>query len=443
MYICEICNYSNKSSYNYKNHLNSIKHLNIKKKLNYINSELNELNKPLLDINTNTNTNINTLNQFKEEIEDNTDDEIEDIEKEIEYIEKEIEKGIEKEIEKEIGKDIEKDVEKKNEKEIKKDIKKEKEKDIGVDISKNNKKLNTRVNSIALDINKPYKCYYCNNSYKHQSGLSRHKKICNSNANSNINIDNIRKEYEYKLQIEKLKNELNKKDFQLQINNQNNIINNSNNTIINNNIKISKVQFLNLNFSNVIDINTFIENYQDKYGLSRDDSKILLENYQTDGVNSCISALIYYLKKSAIKQYKEIKGKEIEMNNVILPFILSDKSLREHFEKSINGKWDKTTMIDSIKKIITITNDQIFKYHKQFMPLSAVQKKRVINGILKASAYSLLSQITIPEFYKINIDTEAIDKALKENNTEIDYINLNDEVERDDEYNCDSDDEYN
>jgi hypothetical protein len=42
------------------------------------------------------------------------------------------------------------------------------------------------------------------------------------------------------------------------------------------------------------------------------------------------------------------------MNDIILPFLLSDKSLREHFEKSINGKWDKTTMVENIKKIITI-----------------------------------------------------------------------------------------
>ena len=146
--------------------------------------------------------------------------------------------------------------------------------------------------------------------------------------------------------------------------------------------------------------------------MSESDSKILLENYQTDGINSCISSLIYYLKKSAIQQYKEIKGKDIEMNNIILPFILSDKSLREHFEKTINGSWDKTTMIDSIKRIITITNDQIFKHHNQFMDLNGSQKKRVINGILKASAYSILSQITIPEFYKIKVDEKAIDNVL-------------------------------
>ena len=197
----------------------------------------------------------------------------------------------------------------------------------------------------------------------------------------------------------------------------NNNCNNNTNTIINNNIKISKIQFLNLNFSNVIDINTFIDNYKDNFGLTNNQSKTLLESYQNGGVNSCINSLVYYLKKSAIKQYKELKGADLEMDNVILPFVLSDKCLRDHFEKSINGDWDKTTMMDNIKKILTITNDQVFKHHNEHMLFNASQKKKIINGILKASAYSLLSQITIPEFYKIK-SIEDIEEEEYENDDE-------------------------
>ena len=224
-------------------------------------------------------------------------------------------------------------------------------------------------------------------------------------------------------------------------------INNTNNTMNNyiNNVRISKVQYLNVNFGNVIDISTFIDNYKNKYGLTNEQALTLLENYQNDGINSCISSLVHYLKKSAIQQYKDLQGKEISMNDIILPFLLSDKSLREHFEKSINGKWDKTTMVENIKKIITITNDMIYKHHNKYINLNGTQKKRLINGVLKASGYACLSQISVPNLYKIenskddgeNEDEDEDDDD--DENTE-DYMD-EDDVEEDNEYDEEEDDD--
>jgi hypothetical protein len=342
--------------------------------------------------------------------------------------------------------------------------------------------------------NKPnYFCSDCNKDYKHQSSFSRHKKLCNGDKkpnnpremNTNNNISNlelklIKKDYEHKLEIEKLKykNQLEKKELEQQlekkeleqklekkelekqleikeIENKNlQLINNSKNKKVTNkinveinNINICKLKYLNSNFNNVIDINTFIENYKTKFGLTNEQSLILLENSQEGGINSCISSLVYYLKESAIKQYKEIKGQEIERNDVVLPFLLSDKSLRDHFEKSINGKWDKTTMNDNIKKIVTITNDHVFKHHKQFINISGHQNKRLMNGILKASCYSLLSNITKPELYKINNQSEfnSQDNNILEGNNE-DINNENNDNENNNDSDTDSesdDDEYN
>ncbi len=294
---------------------------------------------------------------------------------------------------------------------------------------------NTKKHLNIVDaLNNKLICPNCNKQYNHKSSLSRHKSNCSSSTKSKYEyeIERIKKDYEHKLEIERLKSELNKKDLEKQLetnnlerkleikelenkhlllqskNQINNVVNTTNNTI--NVVKISKVEYLNLNFSNVIDIHTFIDNYRNKYGLNNDQTKTLLENYQNDGVNGCINALVYYLKKSAIQQYKELKGEELDLENVILPFLLSDKSLREHFEKSINGNWDKTTMIDNLKKIVTITNDQIYKHHNQFMGFNGPQRKRIINGLLKASAFSILTDIKIPDFYKVgnNQQTPAI-----------------------------------
>ena len=48
------------------------------------------------------------------------------------------------------------------------------------------------------------------------------------------------------------------------------------------------------------------------YGLNEDQTKTLLENSQNDGINGCISSLFYYLKKSAMQQYKDMNGQDIE-----------------------------------------------------------------------------------------------------------------------------------
>ncbi len=306
-------------------------------------------------------------------------------------------------------------------------------------------------------------CNQCNKEFEYKRNLMRHVKSCNNKLHE-IEMEMIKQDFQHQLEIQELKNKLTKKDLEKKLKikeiekkslefyltknvnsniNHNNIINTTINNVNNvNNIKISKIQFLNVNFGNVIDINTFIDNYKDRYALTNEQTKTLLESYKNDGVNGCVNSLIYYLKKSAVEQYKEVKGEDIKMEDVILPFLLSDKSLREHFEKSINGNWDKTTMLDNIKKIVSITNDQVFKHHKQHINFNAPQKKRIINGLLKGSSYSLLSQITIPDFYKIktnshnqlendNFNTESLIKVDINNNDDIfdgdiDNFNLDD-----------------
>ena len=274
------------------------------------------------------------------------------------------------------------------------------------------------LNILNESYNDSYYCNNCNKKYKYITGLNRHKKICdNNNHNNNTDIINqieiIKQSYEDKLEIEKLKNklevkELENKNLKLQINNQ------TANTINNNNIKnISKIQNLNINFGDVLDINTFIENYKNEYGLTKNQTETLLENYKMGGINSCIYSLVYYLKQSASKQYKDTKCKIVPLSDVILPFILSDKYLREHFEKSINGHWNKTTSTDNIKKIVGITDEQIFKHHNTYMCLSNSQNKRLINGILKSSEYSKLLDVSKLNLYNTNNELEIENENLE------------------------------
>jgi len=90
------------------------------------------------------------------------------------------------------------------------------------------------------------------------------------------------------------------------------------------------------------------------------------------------------------------------MSDIILPFILSDKCIRDHFEKTDNGKWDKTIVVDNIKKIVGITDDHVYKHHNTHLQLNYQHKKKLINGVLKSSDYSKLNLLSKPNLYKIN-----------------------------------------
>jgi hypothetical protein len=253
-------------------------------------------------------------------------------------------------------------------------------------------------------------CNYCDKKYTSHIYFSKHEAQCELIHTDNIEIIKMKYKYEHQIALQKLKC----KELELIIANNNKVINNQNiNTVNNNNINqqnnninLSKIQNLNLNFGDVLDINTFIENYKNEYGLTNKQTETLLDNYKNGGINSCISSLVYYLKESAIQQYKEIKGKEIAMVDVIFPFILSDKCIRDHFEKNESG-WDKTIMIDNIRKIVGITDDHVYKHHNTYLQLNDQHKKKLINGVLKSSDYSKLNLLSKPNLYKI---TEANNK---------------------------------
>jgi hypothetical protein len=269
------------------------------------------------------------------------------------------------------------------------------------DDTQNNYDTNEVADNIEL-----FTCDYCSKEYSEKYSFNRHIKNCKYKDFSLLAF-----KLEKQMEVERLKfeNQLIKKDLELanmQNGNGNQNINQTANTINNNINNTTKIQNLNINFGDVIDINTFIENYKNEYGLTNKQTETLLENYKNGGINSCINSLVYYLKESAIQQYKEIKGKEIAMSDIILPFILSDKCIRDHFEKNESG-WDKTIMIDNIRKIVGITDDHVYKHHNTYLQLNDQHKRKLINGVLKSSDYSKLNLLSKPNLYKI---TEANNK---------------------------------
>jgi hypothetical protein len=145
---------------------------------------------------------------------------------------------------------------------------------------------------------------------------------------------------------------------------------------------------------------TFIENFKGKFGLTEKQTETLLEHYKKLTIISFSKSLFYYLKKSAIKQYKEILGKDIDESDIVLPFLLSDRCMRDHFEKNINGQWYRVIIYDNIYKILDFVENLIYINHSKSLLLNADKKKKIINLLLKKSIYPHSIDISIPELYK-------------------------------------------
>jgi hypothetical protein len=260
-------------------------------------------------------------------------------------------------------------------------------------------------------------CSKCNKSFNSTGGnYYNHIKKCNVKAEVDVKFDKKLKDLEYQLELEKLKasyqqelsnRELDylseKHELELELITHKNNSNNNNN--FNQQINITgdnqfitnKKDILNMHFDKVIDIDTFTNNYKNGYGLTYDESKILLENYRMSGIKSCAPSLTCFLKRSYARQYKDIYGRDPEPNEIILPFILNDSGLRRHYEKTTQG-WYSTTSMDNIHKFIVISNDLVFNAHTQYIPISAYEKITVSNSLLRLSDYtSLISKNFLEE----------------------------------------------
>ncbi len=244
------------------------------------------------------------------------------------------------------------------------------------------------------------KCNYCKKDFSKLSNVKRHEKICKQNLNNNnllIKIHSLETELKLREELEK-KNEhiikLLEKEKEKEIE-YINITNTSNNlnVIVNNNFTNhnanSKKDKLNLFFENTIDIDTFIDKYQNdpRYKLTEEETKCLLEITEANGYISFANGVFYFLKNKYKLQLEDLTKTKLDNNAMfVLPFVNGDGNCRNHYEKKPE-EWAIISSTDKIKKIISISKDQIYNHHNKPIFICGRDTVSTVNTLLRNSDY--------------------------------------------------------
>ncbi len=219
-------------------------------------------------------------------------------------------------------------------------------------------------------------CKYCNKKFTRNDNLKRHEENYCKNRSEREQILLLSNKVD---QMEQKNKELENKVKQLE--NTKKIVNITNNTQNINNIDNSRTtNYLNITLPDMLDIDTFIQNLMTTHRLDNDKTSLLLESFKTCGLISYGNNLSRTLKENCYQQIKDMEkdSKGIKM----IPIVTTDSNLRSYKEKSANG-WKKADSDKRLNDIINISNDQIYKNHKEPIYLDNKDKKKVKNIIKK------------------------------------------------------------
>ncbi len=287
-----------------------------------------------------------------------------------------------------------------------------------ININDSNEDNNKKINS---------NCEFCNKEFSRNYNKYRHEKICKENINKESVEDTNN---ESKLLENKKSKKKNGKDIKFKemktdlinslsdalskkikdsmgtafkdslesmfqkmfVNNKSSVKINSNNVQINN--YQSKKDKLNKALKDIVDLDTFIEKYENdpKYQLTKEETENLLNTADNLIISYYGEELLSYIKQKYSLLLKEFNPNKT-YDEKVLPFFCKDVNLRTHYELTNKG-WIMISYTENIKKIIEITNSQIFKHHHKFIPYS---KKRgytpVINSLLRNSDFTSIVPI--------------------------------------------------
>ena len=204
---------------------------------------------------------------------------------------------------------------------------------------------------------KTYECGLCGMSFTTRQSRSRHeKKYCEI-------LKLIDDKEKLKQEIQCLKTS---------------ITNNTTNNTTNNNLTINYIKndrvlnYLNVNYPNAIEMDSFINKIKNDTKLPREMMDCFLTCYNNGGTESFGTTLVKYLNQLC---------KKLDIN--IFPLCCTDSNLRSHKEKNSIG-WETVIDTNKIEEIIHHIVSDIFMETGSMINLNAKERKQICNIVKKS-----------------------------------------------------------
>ena len=254
---------------------------------------------------------------------------------------------------------------------------------------------------------KNYQCPICNLVFTTNSNMNRHLKKCKLSDSNNVNqellelkLENQKLNYENKLDKLEIKHKeemIKEKDKCIEyINNNNNTINNNNshNTINNNITNNITLNFLNQNYSDVINMDDF-KKLVDNNQMPKDIVEMIESAFNNDTLQVKSHSLIVYMKNVCKQNDKEM-----------LPFICNDTNNRSYKEKTKDG-W---RIVKNNANIIYLIDSTFRNISFQYPNKTIIAEPQLRTEDLPKSIRQTLSTI---DSIKVNINRETNEDRLK------------------------------
>ena len=256
---------------------------------------------------------------------------------------------------------------------------------------------------------KNYHCPICNLLFTTNSNMNRHLKKCKINNSINdtnqellkLKLENQKLNYEIKIKDteNKCKQEIinyiqNNNTSSISNNNNSNNVNNSHNTINNNITNNITLNFLNQNYSDVINMDDF-KKLVDNNQMPKDIVEMIESAFNNDTLQVKSHSLIVYMKNVCKQNDKEM-----------LPFICNDTNNRSYKEKTKDG-W---RIVKNNANIIYLIDSTFRNISFQYPNKTIIAEPQLRTEDLPKSIRQTLSTI---DSIKVNINRETNEDRLK------------------------------
>ena len=258
-----------------------------------------------------------------------------------------------------------------------------------------------------------FKCPNCNNLYSTNSHMNRHLKKCKL-INNNTNQELLK----LKLENQKLNYEIQLKDSEIKIKDIENkckddiikekekcieYINGNNNGNYNNSMNNNSYNTINNNITNNITLNFLNQNYS--HVINMDDFKKLVDNNKmpkdiVDMIESAFNNETLQVKSQSLIVYMKNVCKQNDKD--MLPFICNDSNIRSHKEKTKDG-W----------KVVINNNNIIYLIDSTFRNIAIQYPEKTI------IAEPQLRLEDLPKSIKKNLSSIKAIEVLNENEEQI------------------------